>query len=461
MGYCTRRYLFLSVCLLQMVSVVQRQVFDFLGFLWIPILYLLWHIFWLGWNIFLICLYLNVGTLDHEKNKVLKLDLKSDSWWKREGPGCKVRNVDPATVEYEGCLVSYIHIEIFQAGLQCFFALLNCIIGLCLSRTFLEEDDTFNFEKPDGPDNFLLHPMYVSSSDNLHSSNRHINLTKKHVLPNTSASFLSCLYLYQTTSRKSSRKNTKQRMSLYSIEFSSQIENRHGDSDNDFDHVPPPVSPKPMTPRRVKRRSVMTRGSSGRHSTSSRRNSQSRSSTRSSRRMAQNPVTRLLEQQQKCQAYDSPASPSPIESPLSNYYTASNNNLISQQSWQVNGHTNPTYQQSSQHSLNDTEDLDELYNNRPASVRSSYSNFHGTRALNYSPPKHYHSHATPQVPQKRNNPNRNSMRSMAFLNNGPPAYTSQVQPHVDSETPIPILLLKSNRNLVRIIKRLVELRTII
>ncbi|KAJ8969994.1 hypothetical protein NQ314_001422 [Rhamnusium bicolor] len=183
-------------------------------------------------------------------------------------------------------------------------------------------------------------------------------------------------------------------MSLYSIEFSSQLENRHGDSDNDFDHLPPPVSPKPMTPRRVKRRSVMTRGSSGRHSTSSRRHSQSRSSTRSSRRMAQNP------------------------------------------NWQINGHANPTYQQSSQQSLNETEDLDDLYNNRPASVRSSYSNFHGTRALNYSPPKHYHSHATPQVPQKRNNPNRNSMRSMAFLNNGPPAYTSQGQIPVDSETPM-------------------------
>ncbi|KAJ8949158.1 hypothetical protein NQ318_012906 [Aromia moschata] len=108
---------------------------------------------------------------------------------------------------------------------------------------------------------------------------------------------------------------------------------------------------------------------------------------------------------------------------------------MAHQSWQINGHANPTFQQSQQ-SLNETEDLDELYNNRPASVRSSYSNFHGTRALNYSPPKHYHSHATPQVPQKRSNPNRNSMRSMAFLNNGPPAYTQQVPSHVDSETPM-------------------------
>lgn len=226
-------------------------------------------------------------------------------------------------------------------------------------------------------------------------------------------------------------------MSLYSIEFSSQLENRNGDSDNDFERLPAPVSPKPMTPRRVKRRSVMTRGSSGRHSTSSRRHSHPRSSTRSSRRMTQNPVTRLIEQQQKIQAsYDSPASPSPIET-LPNYFnSASNNNLINPHNWQYNGHANPTYQQSSTQSLNDTEDFDDLYNNRPASVRSSYSNFHGTRAFNYSPQKHYHhSQATPQVPQKRNQPHRNSMRSMAFLHNGPPAYTTTGQP-LDSETTI-------------------------
>lgn len=228
-------------------------------------------------------------------------------------------------------------------------------------------------------------------------------------------------------------------MSLYSIEFSPQIDSRLGDSDSqdyDQEQVPPPISPKPMTPRRVKRRSVMQRGTTSRHSTNSRRHNTARTSTRSSRRIAQNPVTRLLEQQQKIQASDSPNSLSPVES-LPNYYSsASNTNLTSQNNWQSNGHANPTYQQSSIQSLNEPDDFDDLYNNRPASVRSSYSNFHGTRALNYSS-KHYHSHATPQVPQKRsNNPNRHSMRSVAFLNNGPPAYSSQGHTSVDSETTI-------------------------
>ncbi|CAG9816662.1 unnamed protein product [Phaedon cochleariae] len=478
MGICTRRFFFLSVCLLQMVSTVERQVFDFLGFLWIPILvnffeiifiifgffgayqyrmkymiaYLIWHIFWIGWNVFLICLYLNVAGLDHEKNKVLKLDLNSDSWWKKEGPGCKIKNVDAVPVEYEGCLINYIDVEIVQAGMQCFFALFNCFIGMCLSRSFIDEDDTFDYEKPCAPGSIPLHPTYVTS-DNLQSSNNFLHKSnvylfdslgkypKKRNIPvdkirNPKRRSNSFSTTYITASRKSIRKNSKQRTSLYSIEFSSHLE-RHNDSDTEFEQAPPPMSPKPMTPRRVKRRSVMTRGSSGRQSTSSRRHSQGRSSTRSSRR---NPVTQLMEQQRKAQPYDSPASPSPIDSSSPNYFTTSNNNLVTHQNWHVpNGHTNPTYQQSSQQSLNETEELDELYNNRPASVRSSYSNFHGTRTLNnYSPTKNYHSHshATPQVPQKRNHPNRHSMRSMAFLNNGPPAYSSQGHIALDSETPM-------------------------
>ncbi|XP_025831503.1 uncharacterized protein LOC108739783 [Agrilus planipennis] len=236
------------------------------------------------------------------------------------------------------------------------------------------------------------------------------------------------LILRHFAPRNVSQKKPKGR-SLYSIEFSPQYEGRQGDSDSadyDHDHIPHAVSPKPMTPRRVKRRSVMQRGSSGRYSTNSRRHSTARSSTRSSRRTAQNPVTKLLEQQEKVQAYGNPTNQSQTEA-LPSYFSVSNNNL-----WKNNGHTNPTYQQSSVQSLNESDDFDELYNNRPASVRSSYSNFHGTRVLNNSGPQMFNNHATAQVPQKRNNPNRQSLRSKLFLSNGPPAYNAQGS--VDSET---------------------------
>lgn len=219
------------------------------------------------------------------------------------------------------------------------------------------------------------------------------------------------------------------------------------------DSIPQQVSPKPMTPRRVKRRSVMQRGTTSRHSTSSRRYSGARSSTRSSRRIAQNPVTQIIEQQQKpapVQAYDMTITSTGTTTldTMPVYYNTTH--MMQPQippgggesggaggHWQVNGHTNPTYQQSSNQSLNEHDDLDDLYNNRPASVRSSYSNFHGTRTIAYGAPQYYHSHATPQVPQKRNTVNRQSLRSTAFLKNGPPAYTTQGNNNsVDSETTI-------------------------
>lgn len=176
-----------------------------------------------------------------------------------------------------------------------------------------------------------------------------------------------------------------------------------------------------MTPRKVKRRSVMTRGSSTRYSTTSKRHSGSRSSTRSSRRSLQNPINYLMEQQKNLSTFDRSQH---FEPPVPTSLNISNNNLGAY------SHANLTYQQSSTQSLNKMDDLDELYTNRPASARSSYSNFHGTRDFNYSTVNPYqHSHATPQVPQKKPKLRNGSM----FLNNGPPAYSQRVYAN-DSET---------------------------
>lgn len=141
----------------------------------------------------------------------------------------------------------------------------------------------------------------------------------------------------------------------------------------------------------------------------------------------------------------------------------SNNNQIAHQ-----GHYNPTYQHSMTN-LNtspDSVNTDELYNNRPPSVRSSYSNFHGARHLSsYNPSpdtenvfvgltsqqqhqqqqhqlmmqqqqqkqQHTQTQAIPQVPQRRPG-SRESVGSMAFLNNGPPAYNLNYHTPPESET---------------------------
>ncbi|XP_054740982.1 uncharacterized protein DDB_G0283357 isoform X2 [Anastrepha obliqua] len=314
-------------------------------------------------------------------------------------------------------------------------------------------------------------------------------------------------------------KKSKHRQSLYSIEFGPSIDTIRSRADTILDYDDHlhnrddggELSPKPMTPRRVKRRSVMARGTNSRQSTTSRRSHHSRergdggthgsnssggggthprNSTRSSRRKyQQNPVTKLLDQQQlqlqqqqhhhnhhhnshgaphgqakqHLGSFHHKETPAPLTASnlqtlnqeiinntngsttvvasadggggvLNNiliggggggggsltktnnnhyhsfrknippdpiYYNTNAQTGLFQQTWQTNsqspivgdeppptptltptlvGHFNPTYQHSTTN-LNDVEHPDELYNNRPPSVRSSYSNFHGTRPL--------------------------------------------------------------------------------
>ncbi|CAK9806024.1 hypothetical protein ANTPLA_LOCUS4741 [Anthophora plagiata] len=218
-----------------------------------------------------------------------------------------------------------------------------------------------------------------------------------------------------------------------------------------------------MTPRRVKRRSVISRDGT--------RRSSRRSSVRQSRR--KNPVNRIMDHQESLYANTTPSnltnqnvtslsqgtlnydrismswdrdrnsnwqpeavnmavsSPTLWNQDSSNNYSNTSNytnqnypnwdgnsstrNLtdnwqpseLSPMQWQ--GQSNPTFQQTSTQSLNG-EDLDEIYNNRPASARSSYSNYHGVRA-------------TPQVPN-RTDIVRQSQRQ--FVLSGPPAYQDTV-----------------------------------
>ncbi|XP_018339250.1 PREDICTED: uncharacterized protein LOC108746787 isoform X1 [Trachymyrmex septentrionalis] len=444
MGICSRRHFLLTICSLQLITTIERQVFDFLGFMWTPILvnffniifvilgffgafqyrpkyiisYCIWNTLWLGWNIFIICFYLNVGILD-KNSDILNLGTGSFSWWYVNGPGCKAvydvtepelfRPARPTNVT--DCVLDYEVIEILHAATQCILGFMAIVGGICLSKVFLEEDDSLR------------------------------------------------------TKRKK-----KQPRPLYSIEYSQPEPPVQDDS----------VSPKPMTPRRVKRRSVISRDST-------RRSNTRRSSVRQSRR--KNPVNRIMDHQESLYAntvtpcignltnqnvsslsqgtlnYDriavgwdrernadrnwqseavniavSPVLWPPTTQDSSNNYsnaspsfpagqsppagwdhqhptTSSTRNLTD--NWQTSpgelnpmqwqGQSNPTFQQTSTQSLNG-EDMEELYSNRPASARSSYSNYHGVRA-------------TPQVPN-RTDVVRQSQRQ--FVLSGPPAYQDTV-----------------------------------
>uniref|UniRef100_A0A4Y0BLH6 Sodium/potassium-transporting ATPase subunit beta-1-interacting protein n=1 Tax=Anopheles funestus TaxID=62324 RepID=A0A4Y0BLH6_ANOFN len=620
MGSCTRRHFLLSICILQLLFLIERQVFDFLGYMWAPILvnffqilfvifgffgayqyrprylvaYTVWSLLWLGWNIFLICFYLNIGILDRDSD-LLNLGTGSVSWFEENGYGCRptyptnITSEDPyrpvRPEKVDGCLVEYHIVEVVHSGIHCALAVFGIFGAICLGQTFLDEDDSLS-----------------------------------------------------RTSKKS-----KHRQSLYSVEFSRPVDTIRGAHPNDaFDDddliggagtgAPSSLSPKPMTPRRVKRRSVMQRGTigvgTGRQSTSSRRGHSSssggsgaiasgssghhhhhhhhhRSSVRNSRRKTthQNPVTKLLNQQQQHlqqhrhhhvdalagledaagtmtltktfppfvhnknpdltesnlkslnndymmgqlnnfgqpvgevsannlntfgahhhhhQAVRPPLPPhrrqalvhtptfldgdtsSPID-PI--YYNMNSSSPLLQQqtSWATSsspqalggggilggagthaGLSNPVYQHSTTN-LNHSPELNEEYygtngQNRPPSVRSSYSNFHGTRPLssylggagggtqqvggvanrgyNVSPPgqtgpagqvENVFANlangnnnpaqgpigtdpiAIPQLPHRRS-VSRESLRAMQFLNSGPPAYNLNYHTPPDSET---------------------------
>uniref|UniRef100_A0A1Q3EVV7 Putative mediator of rna polymerase ii transcription subunit 29 n=2 Tax=Culex tarsalis TaxID=7177 RepID=A0A1Q3EVV7_CULTA len=368
------------------------------------------------------------------------------------------------------------------------------------------------------------------------------------------------------SSSRSSKKSKHRSQSLYSIEFSRPVDaiRGGGHDDDDLHGGPSSLSPKPMTPRRVKRRSVMQRGTTSRQSGTSRRShhSNNRSSVRNSRRKVhQNPVTKLMNQQSagtmtltktfpqfvhnknpeltesnlkslnndyimsqsaasmlnnfsqaggttnNLNTFNHPPrhnthTPTlPDGSPIDPiYYNMNSSSPLLQQnaSWAssnptggggIGGHSNPTYQHSTTNLNHSPELNDEYYtNNRPPSVRSSYSNFHGTRPLSSyvtvpgggnlnvaqtstgenvfasltsqqqqqpSPLQpqqqqhHVHQHhhqqqqqqqqvvsdpmAIPQLPTRRS-VSRESLRAMQFLNSGPPAYNLNYHTPPDSET---------------------------
>ncbi|GLG94721.1 uncharacterized protein GBIM_01868, partial [Gryllus bimaculatus] len=164
------------------ISTIERQIFDFLGFMWAPILanffhiifvifgffgtfqyrpkyiitYSVWCAIWLGWNTFVMCFYLDVGVLD-KNSDILNMGTGSVSWWEINGIGCKAiyptnltaddpdpfRPLRPEHVV--GCMLEYQYVEVLHAGFQCVLAIFGSAGGISLSHVFLEEDDSFDF----------------------------------------------------------------------------------------------------------------------------------------------------------------------------------------------------------------------------------------------------------------------------------------------------------------------------
>nr|XP_006209779.2 sodium/potassium-transporting ATPase subunit beta-1-interacting protein 4 [Vicugna pacos] len=178
------------------VTALERQVFDFLGYQWVPILatfvhivvvilglfgtiqyrpryivvYAVWAAAWITWNIFIICFYLEVGGLSKD-SKLLTFNLsRHRSWWREHGPGClreePAAGLGPldsqAPVPGIGCTLEHGYVEALHSTLQILVALLGFICACYVVSVFTEEEDSFDFIG--GFDPFPLYHVNEKSS---------------------------------------------------------------------------------------------------------------------------------------------------------------------------------------------------------------------------------------------------------------------------------------------------------
>ncbi|XP_031525443.1 sodium/potassium-transporting ATPase subunit beta-1-interacting protein 3 isoform X3 [Papio anubis] len=158
MGCCTGRCSLICLCALQLISALERQIFDFLGFQWAPILgnflhiivvilglfgtiqyrpryimvYTVWTALWVTWNVFIICFYLEVGGLSKDTDLMTFNISVHRSWWREHGPGCVRRVLPPSAhgmmddytyVSVTGCIVDFQYLEVIHSAVQILLSL--------------------------------------------------------------------------------------------------------------------------------------------------------------------------------------------------------------------------------------------------------------------------------------------------------------------------------------------------
>ncbi|CAG0897032.1 unnamed protein product [Cyprideis torosa] len=178
-GKCIRSFL-LAICILQLLTTLERQIFDFLGYMWTPILlnfvhslfaifgifgtwtrrrpylftFICWNVVWVAWNVLVMCLYLEVGSLSTDlAESILSLGTGSYSWWWTNGAYCRPKystNVTLVTgpedlyrplkpVAVIGCLMDYRYVEALHAAVQVLLSLSGIPLAIVFSR--IEDED--------------------------------------------------------------------------------------------------------------------------------------------------------------------------------------------------------------------------------------------------------------------------------------------------------------------------------
>ncbi|KFP04032.1 Sodium/potassium-transporting ATPase subunit beta-1-interacting protein 4 [Calypte anna] len=183
MGCCTGRCTLIFLCTLQLLAALERQVFDFLGYQWAPILanflhiilvilglfgtiqyrpryivvYAIWTAVWVTWNIFIICFYLEVGGLSKDSELLTFNISRHQSWWSENGPGCVRKEASMARGRaflLSSCILFIIHGEgeiqgvlgvNFSPEVIYLIILVGFVYACYVVSVFTEEEDSFDF----------------------------------------------------------------------------------------------------------------------------------------------------------------------------------------------------------------------------------------------------------------------------------------------------------------------------
>ncbi|XP_066527045.1 sodium/potassium-transporting ATPase subunit beta-1-interacting protein 4 isoform X3 [Hoplias malabaricus] len=181
MGCCSGRCTLIFLCTFQLMVALERQVFDFLGYQWAPILANFFHIIVVILGLF--------GTIQYRPRYIIvDSDLLTfnisahHSWWSEHGPGCVRREMPPSGmrnadthsyVSVMGCLLEYQYIEVLHSGFQILLSLLGFVYACYVVSSITEEEDSFDFiggfdpfplyHVNEKPSHLLLKPMYQST----------------------------------------------------------------------------------------------------------------------------------------------------------------------------------------------------------------------------------------------------------------------------------------------------------
>ncbi|XP_051879082.1 sodium/potassium-transporting ATPase subunit beta-1-interacting protein 3 isoform X1 [Pristis pectinata] len=206
MGCCTGRCTLIFLCTLQLLAALERQIFDFLGYQWAPILanflhiivvilglfgtiqyrpryivvYTIWTALWVAWNVFIFCFYLEVGGLSKDSDLMTFNISMHRSWWREHGPGCVRKELtasasksldDRTYISVTGCIVDFQYLEVIHSSFQILLSLIGFVYACYVISVFTEEEDSFDFiggldsytyHAPQKPSHAQLRPVYLS-----------------------------------------------------------------------------------------------------------------------------------------------------------------------------------------------------------------------------------------------------------------------------------------------------------